>query len=1272
MGESRDSTGAGARLRRLRVERGLSLGEMSRLTHYSKGYLSKIETDDKALTPGVARRCDEVLETGGELADLVASAADECPYVGLSAYEQAHARWFFGRERAVSMLVARLAERSAARANGRSAGHGPIVVVAPSGAGKSSLLRAGLLPAVRRGALPAPESRTWPVTVFTPGEHPAAELSAQVGALAGLDVPSLSATLAEDPGLFAARVRTALHEWGRPGEAQGHGRRLLLVADQFEEIFTLCRDPGERHAFLAALHALTRPPHSTALVVLGLRADFYCRCLSHPELVESLRDGQFPLGPMTRAELLDVINGPARAAGLRLEPGLAELLLRDMGVFPTGDRTDNAAGVSYEPGALPLLSHALLTTWQRRSGDTLTVEGYQLTDGIVGAVASSAERVFTRLAPAHQEIARLMLLRMVCVGEDDTETGRPVSICDLPPSHFPPPATGEVVEAFTHARLLTVSADHLRLSHEALLWAWPRLREWIRADRAGLRTHRTLSEAALSWEREDRDPSLLYRGTRLQATVEWAGTGTGVLSGSEHAFLDAGLAAWAAEEEAARRRARRRRLLAGALAGLLAMSGAATAFAVLAQRATERQRGLASSQRAESLSRGLAARSVLVTGDPAAAARLATTAWRLAPTGEAHASMAMLLGRPDRAVMSGLSSTLAFSSDSRVLMGAGKDGTLRLWDTARHQALGESRAGRGPLSAAAFSPDGRLLAGAGPEGAVRVWEVAARVPVAATLGGHTGVVRALAFGPDGRVLATASKSSVRLWDVATLRPVGELAGGRAVPIAHVVFSGDGNTVAAVGASAVRVWDVAARRPLGGTLRHEGGAPSAAAFSPDGRVLAVAAKDSVRLWDVAEGRALGSPLAGYNGVVRSLAFSPDGGTLATADDASVRLWDVAARRPLGWAYTGHTDWLTSVVFSPDGRMLASAASDGTVRLWDVTAHGPAGTILRGHKGWVYSAVFGPDGRTLASGASDKTVRLWDVAGRRPLGPPLTGHRGSVASVAVSSDGRTLASGSVDKTVRLWDLTDRRPLGRPLTGHRGAVFPVAFSPDGRTLASGDATGEMRMWDIAGRRAVGAPLKLGNGPVASVAYSPDGRTLAAGTADGTIHLWDAATLRPLGAPLPAHHGMVFTVVFSPDSRTLAGAGQDGTVRLWDVRRRTPLGDPLTGHHGMVFAVAFSPDGRFLASGAVDGTVRLWETAGGRSVGAPLTSPHGPVFTVAFSPDGHTLVSGSGDGDVRLRRTALPDDLFTALCAVAGRSLTPEEWRRQAPGAAYRPVCP
>ena len=522
-------------------------------------------------------------------------------------------------------------------------------------------------------------------------------------------------------------------------------------------------------------------------------------------------------------------------------------------------------------------------------------------------------------------------------------------------------------------------------------------------------------------------------------------------------------------------------------------------------------------------------------------------------------------------------------------------------------------------------------------------------------------VRGVAFSPDGHTLASGSDdATVRLWDLADPAhpgPPGQPLTGHTNTVRSVAFSPDGHTLASGGDDdTVRLWnltDPAHPAPLGQPLTGHTDAVTSVVFSPDGHTLASGSKDdTVRLWnltDPAHPAPLGQPLTGHTDAVTSVAFSPDGHTLASGgDDATVRLWnltDPAHPAPLGQPLTGHTNGVTSVAFSPDGHTLASGSKDDTVRLWNLTdpAHpGPSGQPLTGHKGTVFNVAFSPDGHTLASGSNDATVRLWnltDPAHPGPLGQPLQGHAGEVFSVAFSPDGHTLASGSLVDTIRLWNLGT----ALPLRGHIKEVHSVAFSPDGRTLASGSLDRTVRLWNLTERAhpvPLGRPLEGHAGIVWSVAFSRDGHTLA-GSDDDTVQLWDLADPAHailLGEPPTGHTGAVWSVAFSPDGHTLASGSADATVRLWnltDPAHPAPFGQPLTGHANIVRSVAFSPDGHTLASGSDDDTVRLWnltDPAHPVPLGQPLTGHTDAVSSVAFSPDGHTLASGSWDNSVRL----------------------------------------
>ncbi|MFD9410571.1 helix-turn-helix domain-containing protein [Streptomyces sp. NPDC059989] len=1228
-----------AQLRRLRVQRGMSLADLARRTHYSKGYLSKIETGAKPVTADVARRCDEVLGAGGELLRMAHETEPPpegaCPYRGLPAFTAQDARWFFGRERATAELVERVFERT---------GRGPLMVVAPSGAGKSSLLNAGLVPALRRpGGFPMAGAYTWPVVRFTPTAHPLEELLDCTAKVLGSDTGIGVREVRERPRVLLEAVRR-LWDGGRDGESPP--ARPVLIVDQFEELFTLCSDEDERRAFVRVLSALAAScpagggPDHPAVVVLGVRADFSGNCLDLPELASVFTEGLFVLPPMSVAELRESITRPAELAGLTLEPGLVPLLLRDAGT---------------PSGALPLVSHALMSTWRQRTGATLTVAGYEHTGGIQGAIAHTAEEVFARLYPAEQRTIRRILVRLVHVADGTGATRRRMSRTALMEQLADAERAAAALDAFVRARLITMDSEAVEITHEALLHAWPRLRGWIHADRAGLLIHQQLSHAAAEWEREGRDPSALYRGTRLDTALSWADGADGAdgasaagaigatgatgatdrlggrsrLAPLEAAFLRASRAGEAARAGQARRQVRLRQGMLATLVVLLVLAVGAGGLAY-------QQRAGALGQERVARSRALALQSTaLAAGQPEASMLLAGEAYRTAVTTEARGALLSTQAQPfvarlgghggpvnavafapgngtlatassdgtvtlrrvaDRRTLAtftlaGRVRAVAFSPDGRTLAAVSTDGPARLWDTVGHGTAGVLPASTAGARAVAFAPDGRALAVAAADGTVRLWEAGDGHRALGTLTGHAGKVNALAYAPDGRTLVSAGADrTVRLWDPVEARQLAVLE-GHTDEVLGAAFAPDGRTVATGGVDrTVRLWDVAERRPAA-TLTGHSDDVNGVAYTPDGTTVVSASGDgTTRLWDVRGGR-LTATLAGHTDYVLGVAVDSAGAVLATAGfDQSVVLWDLRGAVLTSRPFTE----VWHAAYSPDGGLLATAEADHVVRLWDVAGR-RAVAAFAGHSETVFAVAFAPDGRLLASAGSDGTIRLWDVAARAPAAT-LTGQGGTVFSVAFSPDGRTLASAGSDGTVRLWDVPARRQLA-VLTGHTDFANDVVFSPDGRTLASGGDDLTVRLWDVAGRRPLAA-LTGHTGAVRGVAFSPDGRTLASSGNDGTVRLWDARLHRP-EASLTGHTGSARGIAFSPDGRTLASSGNDRTVRLWDVTARRPVA-ALTGHANAVWSVAFSPDGRTVASSSTDGTVRLW----GLDVGARLSA--------------------------------------------------------------------
>jgi WD40 repeat protein/class 3 adenylate cyclase/tRNA A-37 threonylcarbamoyl transferase component Bud32 len=1107
-----------------------------------------------------------------------------------------------------------------------------VALVGASGSGKSSVLRAGVAAAVEAGEVDGVDS----VHLVTPGADP------------GLDVP------------------------GKASE--------LVIVDQFEELFTLCHDPAQRGDFIDALLDLSGP------VVIGVRADLYGQLSTHPGLARAAADNQILLGAMTDSELQRAVTEPARLAGLRLEPGLVELVLRD---------------VSGEPGALPLLSHALRATWERRDGRTLTVEGYRESGGVGSAVAQTADTLVGSVPHDQRALVRSLFLRLTELGEGVEDTRRRVDINDLVPEGASPDAVQALLDRLAGARLVTLGEGTAEVAHEVLIREWPTLRRWLDEDREGLRLHRRLGDAARLWDAGGREASDLYRGARLGAALEWADPHRRDLNATEREFLDESRAAGERDAERQRRANRRlRALLAGA--GILLVLAVFAGVVALVQRGNAREQALRSD--AERLGALAVAETTLDRRYLLAVAGMqlddrAETRGDLLSVLQATPAAFRLI-RPSQSDIT----ALAVDSTGRLLASGDAGGAVRFYDIRTWRPIGPTvrLAGQVSHAAMAFAPDDNRLTVATATGSrsnlylfrppSRNARLVASWHSAPSASGPPRYTR-IAFSPDGKRLAVA---------VATASPPAS-----PVPTAQRLLLLDMP-------SGRVVWQ--RKYPL-----RPGQSETSVAFRPDGTLVTSAQQGETLLWSAGSGRikrrfAIGGPFA----------ISPDGRFAALARNspnssnpsASLAVLDLTTGRRRALTPLPAQGWIVSVAFTPDGRRVVGASFEGALRVWDL-ASGAIVHTFAGQSSGENLAVT-PDGRTVFTGAETGTVVALDLSGSQQLGRGFRWNapdRGCLTTpcFVINPQGTLMAASQGDGTVALIDLRTRRVIDTLPARNGPQSEALAFFPDGRRLATGGLAGRVTLWDVHARkvlRTLRFPL-----PVWWVAVSPDGRRLAVQqrnavnprsrvqvrdvasnrvlysrmitigrgrgglffSPDGRtlavpgccrpgspIEVWDARSgKRELSA---AVDGYAANLAFSRDGRLLAAGTNGGTVVLLDAQDGERLGAPLEVGKHEINPVSFSPDGRLLAANSGDLTATVWDLASRERLGTTFPAMQGAV-AAQFAPDGDLVIAYSGDA---VKWPMDPRKWMRFACQVAGRDLTPAEWGDVLPDRDYRRVCP
>lgn len=1165
-----------------------------------------------------------------------------CPYIGLEAFGEEDARRFFGRERLVNELVSRVRSLSF------------LAVAGPSGSGKSSLVRAGLIPALKNGAVDG--SRSWLYTSLTPGRSPLEALGKALSKLSGNLQPLND--YRQNPETLPAGL---LHDWMEILLGDRAKRRLVLVIDQFEEIFTQLgeADAGLRTAFLQQILQTSASAQSRLLVILTLRSDFVANCASYPELNSLLNQGFFQVGPMAPDELVSAIARPALNVGLPIEPELVSQIVADM---------------RQEPGSLPLMQFALkdLFEFEQSKGGVmaLTLDGYLERGGLHRALARYADDAFSHLSQEEQKLAESIFRGLVMPGRGTQDARRTALFDELTPAGVDRSMVEKVIHRLADARLITTDDRPetpeddrtVTLAHERLLEAWPWLRRLVDENREAIALQVEIEQDALRWESNQRDESYLYTGARLATSQERMEEKKLVLSNTGATFITAAVEHKLAKEraeqeareadqrrelEAARRIAEEQRLAAEAeyrraaiqrrmlqvVGGLLAVAVILAVWALMAQvranenfkeaanqagtatnalgvsylRGTEaaQQRELAAANALEAnrqaelaLSRQLAAQALteLLQGNQSSALKLAAHAYRISDTPAARSALLTALQENPRLV--------------------------HLF-TGHHDFV---------LDVAA-QPGGALLASAGCGrrdlsrekclfGEIRLWDLSLGKPTGEVLGEHGNAVRIVQFSPDGRWLASVDEDGViNLWDVATRSlQAGPLASLEETP-SFLRFSSDSEQLfARLQDGALLAWDLSTKAPETGAIFP--GLPGDFRIStihPGGNHLAGQdERNVIQVWnrDLVSGTfQLQAEIDAFTlkeSVGLLLGGANSAPMLAISTGNELVVYDARTGQVLTDALVGHRDRVRAMAFSDDHQYLASASLDGTIRIW----HLPS---------WF--------------ARSDRDASAQQQPQREVTFEPLLGHQDTITSLAFAMGGQYLVSGSRDMSVRVWNWAGEELIGQPILKIDEDTLGMKLSPDGDRLAfAGCAAsvgedcrqGKVSFVDLSDGNLLVDALEGHTNRVNSIAYSPDGARLASGSWDGTIIIWDLAASAPLVGPFAAHEDFVTDLAFSPTGDRLVSSSRDGSIKIWKASDGSQIGEALTGHAERVTTVAWNPVRDIIASGGRDARVILWDLSASTAVSTTLQGHAEQIVNVLFSPDGSLLASSSADRSV------------------------------------------
>ncbi len=1232
----------------------------------------------------------EIILTGERVEVFIPTPDDICPYKGLRFFDVEDAPYFYGREALTEKLIERV-----------QVGKGNfLAVLGVSGSGKSSLLRAGLMYQLQQERR-LPGTEQWKIRIFTPGEQPLERL-----ATAFLDE---EVTDIERAGQLR-EAEEAISQ-GATGLARlikaSKSPRTVLIVDQFEEVFTVCRSLPERQQFISGLLGALKQTGDKLCLIFAMRDDFLGKCAAYRELADLIQANLVMVTPMNAQELRLAIVEPATKLGRKVEENLISAILKDLGV-EVQSSSEGEQISEPEPGMLPLLEYTLEQLWQRQTLNWLNLYSYNQLGGVQKTLENLAEQAYKELSVEEQRVADQIFIKLTQLGEGTPDTRKQVPQGDLVAQPQSADLVERVIQKLAQAKLIVTSEQRkgqekvavVDVAHEALIRHWSRLRELLDNNREAIRIERKIQTAAEEWWDKGKSKDYLLTGLRLGEAEKFLQDNGDIVPLSR-------LAQNFVQKSIKHRQTSRLLLTLGGTISVTVLTFAG--IAGVQWQGTERQRQIVVAYRlANQAELTREQQGVMQPNSVLHSLLLAVESMKRFPSVDAEISLrrglALLPQRIEQMKHQDDVQAVAFSSDGKYLVTAAWDKTVRLWDVATGEEVTRLTHEK-EVNDVAFSSDGKYLVTAAWDKTVRLWDVATSQEAARLT--YEKEVNDVAFSPDGKYLAMAiGDKTLRIWDVKKRQEVARL--NHEKEVNDVAFSPDGKYLATASDKIVHFWNTNSYSEMKHiTLTSN---VLAIAFYPNSKYLATTNTDwqnTVQVGEIATGKL--TTVIPYNGSVKAIDFSPDGRHLATASaDTTARIWDLETRQQI--RHIKHESDVQAVAFSPNSQYLATASADTTTKMWKVNTGGAVARMV--HKGIALSRevraiAFSPDNKYLATGSRDATASVWEVTTGKEIARMVS--ESDVWAIAFSPDGKYLATASFDRTARVWEAQTGKEIIRVV--HKDTVWAAAFSPDGRYLVTASSDKTARIADLVTKQEVQSIEH--DSEVRIAAFSPNGKYLVTQSAT-KAHVWNATTGQEVAH---TEYKSINSVQFSPDSKYLVTAGNttniDGNIRVLEM----PSGREVLriNQKNVPWTVSFSPNGKYLAianlnetiqvweiptgkevarmqseragervgreaiftpdsqylitTSSWDNTAQIWEAATGQEVGR--ITPEGTLRVVTISPNGQYIATAGLEGDVWvwLWRS---EDLIDQACWHIERNFTLEEWKEYLGNEPYRKTCP